>query len=271
MIASLPQELVDVIINLVSLDDRPTLMSCALISRAFRSWSQRRLFDRISLSNSASTTCLLFALAASPHLGQQTRKLELLPHSRRCHEQNAADHPPFGAARGWADTDLHLPHILLHLPALEHIRISGLSFTACSPLWAHTASLSHVRSVRLDGHYRIKSHSTLARFLCELPALDELYLGDGEICTWGKQWRNSPAPPLLRLGRLELDGCYSTSTQLGDMLPLYIGAVQKLTVALSTYADAVMLSDIVPSLGPGLESLCVHATRQIWPTLSNFG
>ncbi|KAJ6509182.1 hypothetical protein C8R47DRAFT_12395 [Mycena vitilis] len=104
----LPQELVDIIIDMVSVfedtDDRKsTLLSCALLSRAFAGPSQRNLFSTVQLYpyNHNSFAALL---SSSPHIGTFVRTFMV--------EYNADPHP----SRPFAVTT-----ILAALPYLECI------------------------------------------------------------------------------------------------------------------------------------------------------
>ncbi|KAJ6509188.1 hypothetical protein C8R47DRAFT_12600 [Mycena vitilis] len=67
----LPQELIDVVIDLVSVlgDRKSTLLSCALVSRAFASPSQRKLFTTVHLHGISNHKQFALLLSSSPHIG----------------------------------------------------------------------------------------------------------------------------------------------------------------------------------------------------------
>ncbi|KAJ7488984.1 hypothetical protein FB451DRAFT_1362015 [Mycena latifolia] len=72
-----PQELIDAIIEEVSIASRPTLAACSLTATAFVTSSQRRLFWGISISNLGAYERTAVRLAESPHLGAYVRDLAL--------------------------------------------------------------------------------------------------------------------------------------------------------------------------------------------------
>lgn len=72
----LPQELNDIILDIVADRDRPSLASCALVHRALLGPSQRRLFRQIAYhALSPSSQQLLATLQGSPHLAEYVQTL----------------------------------------------------------------------------------------------------------------------------------------------------------------------------------------------------
>ncbi|KAK0474931.1 hypothetical protein IW261DRAFT_535361 [Armillaria novae-zelandiae] len=84
--ATLPQELVDIIINEIPINDHRTLSSCALVARSWVFTSQRRLHSRIDISLLESeeegtevTTGQRFAdlLTTAPHIASFVERLSI--------------------------------------------------------------------------------------------------------------------------------------------------------------------------------------------------
>ncbi|KAF7293094.1 hypothetical protein MIND_01208800 [Mycena indigotica] len=79
--SSLPQELVDIIVEDIGSDDRPSLKACSLISRSFCAPAQKLLFQSFrllpSLYRSLSLATLDELQARSPHISNHVRRLTI--------------------------------------------------------------------------------------------------------------------------------------------------------------------------------------------------
>ncbi|CAK5277941.1 unnamed protein product [Mycena citricolor] len=115
-LVTLPQELIDLILDLVT--DQTTLKTCAIVSRSFRGTSQKKIFASISvvpLSRSHKPKLTLNNLSQilyrSPHLAAHVHSLTLV-------EGTDSGSPPWMSSK-------YLPIVLSMLANLTHISIEA--------------------------------------------------------------------------------------------------------------------------------------------------
>ena len=122
LMPSLPQELIDVIINQV--DDHKTLKACSLVASSFVCPSQKLLFLTVDLDNAPRKKAyarFLRLLILNPLLGTYVRSLRL-----------GDDSEDFGFSRSWIIHAKSLPQLFQLIPRLE---IFSLTFNSDERNW----------------------------------------------------------------------------------------------------------------------------------------
>ncbi|PPQ73433.1 hypothetical protein CVT24_008137 [Panaeolus cyanescens] len=177
---SLPQELIDTIIDIVQ-DDAHTLQQCSLVSTAFLTRAQKHLFREITLSSSHLTrpTRLTHLLAESPHLTDAISSLHIIERKRKRSKRN-----PTGT-NGWLQSDnSHLGPVLSKLPSLKELMLECadcISWTSLASNTRHALEQSVFATgglVRLilDSIFDVPYH-----LFENLSSLQELTLKNGSI------------------------------------------------------------------------------------------